>query len=37
VRDGALIVPDRPGLGVTMNMEYLRAHAEPGWGGGRRA
>ena len=37
VRDGALIVSDRPGLGVTMNMEYLRAHAAPGWGGERRA
>ena len=37
VRSGALIVPDRPGLGVTMNLDYLRAHAEPGWGGERRA
>ncbi len=33
VQNGALIVPDRPGLGLTMNLDYLRAHAEPGWGG----
>ena len=32
-RDGDLIMPDRPGLGVTMNMEYFRAHALPGWDG----
>jgi galactonate dehydratase len=27
VRDGALIVPRRPGLGIRLNEEYLRAHA----------
>lgn len=32
-RDGALIMPERPGLGLAMNMEYLRAHAAPGWAG----
>jgi len=32
-RGGNLYVPNRPGLGVEMNVEYLRAHAEPGWGG----
>ncbi len=32
-RNGELVIPNRPGLGLTMNMEYLRAHAEPGWGG----
>jgi len=32
VHDGNLQMPDRPGLGLTMNMEYLRAHVEPGWG-----
>jgi galactonate dehydratase len=32
VRDGHLHVPDKPGLGLEMNLDYLRAHAEPGWG-----
>lgn len=32
VRDGALIVPDRPGLGIRLNPDYLRANALPGWG-----
>jgi galactonate dehydratase len=32
VRDGALIVPDRPGLGISLNPDYLRANALPGWG-----
>lgn len=36
VHSGSLIVPDRPGLGLTMNLDYLHAHAEPGWGGERR-
>ena len=36
VQNGELIVPDRPGLGVTMNLDYLNAHAVPGWGGERR-
>ena len=26
VRDGALLVSQRPGLGITMNLDYLRAH-----------
>jgi galactonate dehydratase len=26
VRDGALSVPTRPGLGVRLNVEYLQAH-----------
>jgi galactonate dehydratase len=32
VRRGELYVPRRPGLGLEMNLDYLRAHAEPGWG-----
>ena len=32
-RGGNLYVPNKPGLGLEMNVEYLRAHAEPGWGG----
>jgi galactonate dehydratase len=32
VRAGHLYVPHTPGLGVEMNLDYLRAHAEPGWG-----
>jgi galactonate dehydratase len=32
VREGHLHVPDKPGLGLEMNLDYLRAHAEPGWG-----
>jgi galactonate dehydratase len=32
VRDGALIVPRRPGLGIALNLDYLRANAAPGWG-----
>jgi galactonate dehydratase len=30
---GSLRLPPRPGLGVTMNMDYLRAHAVDGFGG----
>mgnify|MGYP001053499223 CR=1 FL=1 len=26
VRDGALIVPDRPGIGVSLDLDYLRAN-----------
>jgi galactonate dehydratase len=33
VREGHLHVPDRPGLGLEMNLDYLRAHAVDGWGG----
>ena len=32
-RDGQLFVPQKPGLGLEMNVDYLKAHAEPGWGG----
>jgi galactonate dehydratase len=32
VRDGALQVPRRPGLGIRLNPDYLRANALPGWG-----
>jgi galactonate dehydratase len=28
IREGRLFVPDRPGLGVEMNMDYLRANAD---------
>ena len=33
VRDGALHVPARPGLGASLNPDYLRANALPGRGG----
>ena len=33
VRDGHLHVPEKPGLGLEMNMDYLRAHAVDGWSG----
>jgi galactonate dehydratase len=32
-RDGHLHLPAGPGLGVEMNLDYLRAHAVDGWGG----
>jgi galactonate dehydratase len=32
VRQGHLHVPQKPGLGLEMNMDYLRAHAVDGWG-----
>jgi galactonate dehydratase len=28
IREGRLFVPDAPGLGITMNMDYLRANAD---------
>jgi galactonate dehydratase len=28
IREGKLFVPDRPGLGIGMNMDYLRANAD---------
>jgi galactonate dehydratase len=31
-RGGRLRVPDTPGLGITMNLEYLRAHCVEGFG-----
>ena len=33
VRQGHLHVPEKPGLGLEMNLDYLRAHAVDGWGG----
>jgi galactonate dehydratase len=30
---GRLKVPASPGLGVVMNVDYLRAHAAEGYGG----
>lgn len=33
VRSGRLIMPDRPGLGIEMNIDYLEANAELGFGG----
>jgi galactonate dehydratase len=33
VRHGELQVPNRPGLGLEMNLDYLRAHAVDGWAG----
>jgi galactonate dehydratase len=32
-RGGQLYVPDKPGLGLEMNLDFLRAHAVDGWGG----
>jgi galactonate dehydratase len=32
-RGGELYLPKKPGLGVEMNLDYLRAHAVPGFGG----
>jgi galactonate dehydratase len=32
VEDGALIVPRRPGLGIALDPDYLRANALPGFG-----
>jgi galactonate dehydratase len=31
IRDGALHVPDRPGLGVELNHDYLADHPDPEW------
>ena len=33
VRDGHLHVSRRPGLGLEIDLDYLRAHAVDGWGG----
>ena len=33
IRDGALYLPERPGLGVELDMDYLSAHPDPGWDG----
>jgi L-alanine-DL-glutamate epimerase-like enolase superfamily enzyme len=35
VKDGRIQVPDKPGLGVEPNPDYVRAHLAPGeqwWG-----
>jgi galactonate dehydratase len=32
-RDGHLFVPKTPGLGLEMNLDYLRGHVVDGWGG----
>jgi L-alanine-DL-glutamate epimerase-like enolase superfamily enzyme len=35
VKDGRILIPDRPGLGVEPNPDYVRAHLAPGetwWG-----
>jgi galactonate dehydratase len=32
-RDGHLYVPKQPGLGLEMNLDYLKAHVFEGWGG----
>ena len=31
VRDGALHLPDKPGLGVELDMDYINAHPDPNW------
>jgi galactonate dehydratase len=28
IREGKLFLPDRPGLGIEMNMDYLRTNAD---------
>ena len=33
VRDGELVVPNKPGLGIELNPEYLRANAVEGFAG----
>jgi galactonate dehydratase len=32
-RGGQLYLPKKPGLGLEMNLDYVRAHAVPGFGG----
>jgi L-alanine-DL-glutamate epimerase-like enolase superfamily enzyme len=35
VKDGRILIPDKPGLGVEPNLDYIRAHLAPGetwWG-----
>ena len=35
VKDGRILIPDKPGLGVEPNPDYVRAHLAPGetwWG-----
>jgi len=33
IRDGVLYLSERPGLGIELDMDYLRANAAPGWEG----
>ena len=33
IRDGALHLPDRPGLGYELNMDFINAHPDPEWNG----
>ena len=33
IRDGALHLPDKPGLGFELDMEFLAAHPDPEWEG----
>jgi L-alanine-DL-glutamate epimerase-like enolase superfamily enzyme len=30
IKDGRILIPDKPGLGVEPNLDYLRAHLPPG-------
>lgn len=32
IREGSLHLSDRPGLGVELNMDYVKAHPNPLWG-----
>jgi galactonate dehydratase len=32
IRNGELFLSDRPGLGIELNMDYVSAHSEEGWG-----
>ena len=31
IRHGTLYLSDRPGLGVELNMDYIKAHPDPRW------
>ena len=31
IRDGALHLSDRPGLGIDLDMDYIKAHPDPDW------
>ena len=31
VRDGALYLPDKPGLGIELDLDYLKGHPDPRW------
>jgi galactonate dehydratase len=32
IRDGILYLPDKPGLGFGLNMDFIEANPDPGWG-----